>query len=231
MKKIGILGGMGSYASLEFYKKVLDHTSPLTEAGHIRVILDNNPHIPSRNRHYIYGETSPVPEMIDSLERLKNYPVDQIYIPCNTASCFIPEIKSRMNIDVVDTIEVVSGVVGKRIPAGEVLVLGTFMVKDKAPYKPHLNHYGHKYLEPTEEIQNINESIIYSTKDNDLNVAKNLASDLLALIEGTFPGIAALVLACTELCIPFDGVLSRASFPIIDSSSELAKHLVKNATI
>ncbi len=232
MKTIGVLGGMGPYASIEFYRKVLELSNPASESGHVRVVMDSNPHIPSRNRHFIYGEPSPVPGMVESITRLMRYPVDSVYIPCNSASFFIPEIRKEILGDIVDTIEVTARAVERKIPnGGEVLVLGAYIVRNKAPYQSILNELGFRYVTASDKIQERTEQIIYSTKEGNVDSAKKFTELLLSLIEAQYKGISAIVLACTELCITFDEYAGRFNIPIIDSNHELASHLVENAHV
>jgi aspartate racemase len=229
MKTVGILGGMGPYASLEFFRKILEITSPEKEKDHVRIILDNNPQIPSRNRHFIFNEESPVPAMIDSINKLVNYPVDSIYVPCNSASYFIPEIKETIDFNIVNTIEITSNAVKDNIDKGEVLVLGAYIVRNKSPYKPFLESFGYEYLEPDEEIQSLTEKTLYATKDNKMDDAAKATERILNIIPNKFPQIKAIVLACTELCIAFDHYSFSWFCPVIDSNHELAKHLVSYA--
>ena len=86
---------MGPYATLAFYKKVLDLTPAKEDKQHIHLIIDNNPHIPSRNRHFIYNEPTSIHDMLNSIKRLADYGVDVIYVPYNCASYFLTEMKNR----------------------------------------------------------------------------------------------------------------------------------------
>ena len=53
---IGILGGMGSYATLHFFSRILDAFPAEKEWERPRVIIDNRCTMPSRVRAYLYGE-------------------------------------------------------------------------------------------------------------------------------------------------------------------------------
>jgi len=61
---IGVLGGMGPYATLHFLKRILDLTPVTKDRDHFRIITDNNVKIPSRTRAVKYGEKSPVDDMV-----------------------------------------------------------------------------------------------------------------------------------------------------------------------
>ena len=95
-KIIGVLGGMGPYATTMFMNNVYDQTNAEKDWDHVRLVVDSNPHVPSRSRAILYGETSPLEGMIDSCLKLQNYPVDLIVIPCNSAHFWIEEVKQKV---------------------------------------------------------------------------------------------------------------------------------------
>jgi hypothetical protein len=86
-KRIGILGGMGPYATVIFMKNILDMTDAEKDWEHIHTIVDNNTKIPSRSRAILFNETSPLDGMLESCKKLESYTVDTIVIPCNSESC------------------------------------------------------------------------------------------------------------------------------------------------
>ena len=64
-KILGILGGMGPYATLDFIKHIYDNTSDISvDSDHIRVVTDINVKLPSRTRAIIFNEQSPVDGMV-----------------------------------------------------------------------------------------------------------------------------------------------------------------------
>ena len=78
MKTLGILGGMGPFASNFFVKRVLDLSPATTDHEHFRIIVDHNPHIPSRTRAILYGEESPAPYTIDAINKLQEHGADLV---------------------------------------------------------------------------------------------------------------------------------------------------------
>ena len=47
-KKLGILGGMGSEATVLFYKKIIDNTSVNNDREHLDILIYNHASIPDR---------------------------------------------------------------------------------------------------------------------------------------------------------------------------------------
>ena len=115
-KVVGILGGMGPFATALFFEKMLELTPAKKDWEHLRIIIDNNPKIPSRSRHYLYGEESPVLGMIETCRRLEAYPVDFIVIPCNSASCFLEDVQAKINIPILNIFEITVDAIKNEYP-------------------------------------------------------------------------------------------------------------------
>jgi len=225
---IGILGGMGPYATIAFYKKVLDLTEAEKDSEHFHIWIDNNTKIPSRNRHFIFNEMSPLLGMIESINKMKLIGISNVYIPCNSASFFIQEIKKIVqDVNIVGTIDTTIYFIEKYYKNKRVMVLGAYIIFNKEPYKKGLEKVGFKYIKHDEKIQKQVEHLIYQIKtDNLSDVLIDEASLLYKNIINNYE-LDILVLGCTELCIVFDK-LDKTDINIIDTNEVLARHLVKN---
>ena len=63
-KIVGVIGGMGPEATVDFMRRVIRSTPANDDSDHIRMIVDNNPKIPSRIKALIEGTgESPGPTM------------------------------------------------------------------------------------------------------------------------------------------------------------------------
>ncbi len=110
---IGVLGGMGSYATLHLFKRLLDAFPAEKEWGRPRIIIDNRCTMPSRVRAVIYNERREelVNAMSDSVSRLLDYGCDKIILDCNTSHIFLNEVLSRSSCPpgvVFDMIEILA---------------------------------------------------------------------------------------------------------------------------
>ena len=98
MKKIdyaiGIVGGMGSYATLDFFRRVLQAFPAEKEWDRPRVIIDNYCTMPSRVRAVLYNERRDelVADLSNSMGKLLEMGVTRIILACNTSHIFLPEI-------------------------------------------------------------------------------------------------------------------------------------------
>ena len=223
---VGILGGMGPYATIAFYQKILDITNAKKDSDHIHLWIDSNTKIPSRNRHFIFNEESPVDGMIKSINNMKLLDIKRVYIPCNSASYFIPEIENRVtDVDIVGTIDTTVDYIFKHYSNKKCMVLGAHIIYNKEPYRDKLLNKGFRYIKHGQDIQQEVESLIYNIKDN--NISNQLIDNALELCNKilTKYNIDLLILGCTELCIIFDK-LENLNLEIIDTNYILAQYLV-----
>lgn len=223
-RTLGILGGMGPYATLAFYRNILDLTPAVKDWDHLRVVIDSNPHIPSRSRHHLYHEPSPVPGMIDSCRRLAAFPVDGIAIPCNSASCFLNEVQAAVGVPILNIMEITVRALTLRLPAAmNIAVLGSVITHERRVYEPYLRSAGKAYCAHDPEVQRDTEGLIEALKLNATPDA--LVPSFRSIVQRLRDRCLAdaVILGCTELGCFFggDGVL-----PLVDSNQELARAAV-----
>ena len=91
---IGIVGGMGSYATLHFFQRLLDATPAEKEWDRPRIIIDNHCTMPSRVRAILYEEDRPALGnlLADSVRLLLSAGATHIVLACNTSHVFLEEI-------------------------------------------------------------------------------------------------------------------------------------------
>ena len=64
---IGVLGGMGPLATLDFFSKVLAATPAKGDADHVPMLIQSDPRIPARPAAILGGGVSPLPELLSPL--------------------------------------------------------------------------------------------------------------------------------------------------------------------
>ncbi len=91
---IGIVGGMGSYATCDFFHRLIDAFPAEKEWDRPRIIIDNNCTMPSRVRAILYKEerANLVKLLSESIINLKSFGADKIILACNTSHVFLDEI-------------------------------------------------------------------------------------------------------------------------------------------
>ena len=93
---IGVLGGMGTYATINLFRQYAAVFPAEKEWERPRIIIDNRCTMPSRVRAYLYNENYEklVNEMTESISNLIQAGGDNIRIilACNTSHLFLPKI-------------------------------------------------------------------------------------------------------------------------------------------
>ena len=86
-EKVGIIGGFGAYATLNFYKRLLEEFASESERNYPHIIMDNNFTMPSRTRALLYGEAydEVVDGISDSIQLMMQNDVSKIILVCGTA--------------------------------------------------------------------------------------------------------------------------------------------------
>lgn len=224
---IGVLGGMGPWATLDFFEKILRLTPVRTDQEHLRILIDNNPKIPDRSPAILGDGVDPTPELVATAQHLERAGADFIVIPCNTAHAFYARIQAAVSIPVLHIMDEVAAVAHADVPhVRTVGVLATAATIVAGLYQRSFEKIAVKVLAPDASGQDVVNRAIYGVKAGETgsNVTRALvpvASDLIGR------GAQALVLGCTEL--PFVLNARDVSVPLLDSNLILASAAVRTA--
>jgi aspartate racemase len=224
-KTIGVLGGMGPYATIDFLRLMLDLTGVAKESDHFGVVVDSNPKIPSRTRAYLFGDADPVPMMKASVRNLVLAGADFIVLPCNSAHYFLPRVLEGAPFPFVDMIESTSNVIVQQgwtkigVLAGEVTV-------GAGLYERFLEGRGITVVQVNSEEQKLVRKIIEDVKLGAITSHTN--SILMKLIDILIKnGAQSIVLGCTELQAVVRNL--KVNVTIVDSLEVLARATIAEA--
>ena len=107
MHKIaGVLGGMGPDATVDFMAKVIAATPAETDQDHVRLLVDQNPGVPSRQAALLGNGEDPGPTLAAMAAGLEQAGADFLVMPCNTAHAFAAAIRDAVSIPLVSIIDV-----------------------------------------------------------------------------------------------------------------------------
>ena len=116
---VGIIGGMGPEATVDLMARIIRATPAADDADHIRMLVDNNPKIPSRLKAIVERSgPSPVPVLIDMARQLAAWGADLLVIPCNTAHFYRDAIAAAVKVPVLDMIALAADRTTAMVPAG-----------------------------------------------------------------------------------------------------------------
>lgn len=104
-KVVGIIGGMGPEATVDFMSRVIDATPAEFDQDHIHMIVENNPRIPSRQLA-MRGEGEDPGAVIAAIAgRLEVAGADFLVMPCNLAHAWQSNIVDSVGIPFISIIE------------------------------------------------------------------------------------------------------------------------------
>ena len=85
MSRIGVLGGMGPLATVDFMDKLVKLTPASRDQEHIPVIVASLPHVHDCSDAIVGSGKNPLPQLLEGLELLNSVAVGLVVIPCNSA--------------------------------------------------------------------------------------------------------------------------------------------------
>jgi len=226
MKTIGVLGGMGSWATHHFFGLLIQElqATGMEEREWPEIVIDNLTWIPSRTLAVKNNEEDRVTHWIASsfvylFPRVINL---LLAVPCNQAHYWYDKVKKRISYDPrwLNMIEIVSNEV-KAKGYNKPLILGGYVTVTKRLYSEYLP--GAVY--PSEEEQGVIENFFIPEIKNGKNPPFMASLHLLNIVDEK--DCDCVILACTELSM----VRSKKyiPIPIFDSSSIYAREVVKEA--
>jgi aspartate racemase len=224
-KILGILGGMGPEAGIDFYRQVLAFTPASRDQDHIPTILLSHTQVPDRTESILRGHLDCLPALIEGVAFLEHAGAEVIAIPCNTAHYYIEDLRAAIQTTLLSIVEeTVSAILATPESPGCVAVFGTEGIRATNLYGRALEAGGLRYIYPDITSQQRITEIIRSVKSG--KAGSEERNQLMALAEeARKSGAEALLLGCTELPILFRG--HPVPLPVYDSTSLLAKAAVR----
>lgn len=205
---IGLVGGFGGFATLDFFRRLLEAFATGKERDYPRIVMDDDFTMPSRTRALLYDENiEEITHMIArSINNLIEIGADKIILVCGTAHWFldgvyqlVPEAKYRV-VDIIDTM-------GKKLKAegaSNCFVIAAEGTMKKRLYNSKLARFGVDVYSPCETDWQKVRYFIEATKQNKITPAlkQEFTEFILDNLGGVNPivnGKPHVVLGCTEL--------------------------------
>lgn len=216
----GVLGGMGPDATVDFMAKVLKLTPAATDQDHIRMLVDNNPTVPDRQRALLGNGESPGAALAGMARGLEALGADFLVMPCNTAHAWAQGIRAAVSIPLVSIIDETVLACAQYETVG---LLSTAGCLESGVYQEGLKSGGKQLVLPTaEELLEIM-SLVYRVKrgDSSEEVFAGMATIAQAMVDR---GADVIVAGCTEIPLVLDP--ARVRVPVIQSTDVLAEATV-----
>ena len=199
---IGVLGGMGTYATIHLFQQYAEVFPAEKEWERPRIIIDNRCTMPSRVRAFLYNEKKDqlVAEMTESLQFMVNAGCNKIILACNTSHLFLPLIYQNVPELEEKVVHIIHASVDRIVKdkISEVYLLGSEGTIESNIYQNALKNVGVKCLVPDkEEYSQIRECIEAVKQNIYTDQVKNIFIKMVNRYD-------ACILGCTELPILYE---------------------------
>jgi aspartate racemase len=227
-RRVGILGGMGPEATVLLMQRLLSAARATDDAGHIPLIVDQNPQVPSRIRHIIDGTgDDPGPVLAAMAQRLQTAGAAAIAMPCNTAHHYRPTIRAAVQVPFLDMVAASVTRAASMAQAGvSIGILGSPALRRIGLFDTALAARGLTPAYPSDEGAMLD--AIRAIKAH--GATDSACATLLAASTSLYDrGAAVQMIACTEFSLIADAVDPRAQvFDTLDVLvSEIAAFSLK----
>ncbi len=149
---LGILGGMGPEATVEFFRKVVDATPASKDQDHIPILVNCDPSIPDRTARILGRGEDPLPALIEAGRRLASAGATIGAIPCITAHFWLEDLRAALPFPFLSAFEELGRQIRSEYPEARRLgVLATTGSIRAGLYEKHLPDWRIHF--PDEEAQ------------------------------------------------------------------------------
>jgi aspartate racemase len=223
---LGVLGGMGPLATVDFFRKLVEETEAQRDQDHIPVIVHSLPSIPCRTTAIMRDGESPLPLLLDGLARLKQAQVECIAVPCNTAHYWYGDLCKASNVPILHIVDAVRDELERYDVRPQRLgLMCTESTLATRIYQDRLAGEGYEFFanRPQEREQLVTGAIdlVKQGKPREAGLLVEQAVRLLLDRNVEVP-----VLACTELPVALEAIGSPLIEHCIDASRALARAAV-----
>jgi len=235
--RLGVLGGMGPLATVDFLAKLIAATPARFDEDHIPVLTWSVPQIPDRLAAIEGRGPSPLPMMVEALQALAGCGAVQAVIACNTAHYWYDALVEQGGLPILHIADAASEAISAAAGPGQaradgrrVALLATRGTHVAGFYAPRLATLGHRPLPPDERMQReCIDPAIDAVKANRLQAAGMHLGEALGHLGAL--DVDSVLLGCTELPLAYASYLAQAghcALPVIDATQALAVACVRN---
>lgn len=199
---IGVLGGMGTYATIHLFEQYATIFEAEKEWDRPRIVIDNRCTMPSRVRAFLYNEGTDelVSQMAESLSYLLDMGCNRIILACNTSHLFLPKVYEKVPQLEKKVVHIIKCCTEQIETDGlrEVYLLGTEGTIESGIYQEILKSKNIKCIAPNEDEYGKLRNCIEAVKQNKYSLETK--ADFLDLVNR----YGACILGCTELPILYE---------------------------
>ncbi|KNC90923.1 aspartate/glutamate racemase family protein [Trabulsiella odontotermitis] len=220
---LGVLGGMGPLATLDFQRRLLDVTPAQSDQQQIPTVVWNVPQIADRQKALAGTGPSPLPQLLHGIEKLNKAGASHIAIPCNTAHHWYDALSDASEAPILHIVDATLDALAQSAQRPQrVGVIATKGTLEAGWYQTRLAQQDIEVVVPTEEeLAQWFVPGCYAVKRGALTEG----GELLSLQANALfaRGAQKLVLACTEVPVALEAVNAPFRHLTYDPAHALAE--------
>ncbi|MEY4756070.1 MAG: hypothetical protein RJA34_968, partial [Pseudomonadota bacterium] len=193
---LGILGGMGPLATVDFLFKLTRLTAANCDQEHLPWVTASQPGIPDRSAAIKAGNDGPGPYLTKGVAWLAAQGVQLITIPCNTSHFWFDQMQAASSVPILHiadaTIEELQHSEGE---IGAITIMATRGTIQAGIYSRRLAAKGFDLAAIRENEQSVVDQIIKDVKGGQVGAARDAMRALLHQLSAR--GVKTAILGCT----------------------------------
>ncbi len=220
---IGVLGGMGPLATVDFFNKVISETPAKGDADHVPMLIQSDPRIAPRPAAILDEGRSPLPELLAGRDRLISAGAKALVMPCNTAHFWYADLLEGCSVPFLSIVEASVNELSLMANAGSAIgIIATRATLSAQIFDPALVRSGYTVMLPDEVVMNtlVLPGIEFVKAGDILRGGQLIEEAVRALLN---QGARAVILACTETPLALDALKSPLRVHCVDSTAALAR--------
>ncbi len=220
---LGVLGGMGPLATLDFQRRLLEATPAQSDQQQLPSVVWNVPQIADRQKALAGTGPSPLPQLIHGIRVLNQAGASHIAIPCNTAHHWYDALSEASDAPILHIVDATLAALEQEANTPQrVGIIATKGTLDAGWYQQKLAAQGIEVIEPMpEELAQWFVPGCYAVKRGALKEGGELlAQQALTLFAR---GAQKLILACTEVPVALQAINAPFLHLTFDPAQALAK--------
>lgn len=222
---LGVLGGMGPQATVDFMARVIALTPATSDQDHIPMVVHNNPQVPDRQSAMRDGQGAPVRDALTVSARLLAAGGAAFWVmPCNTAHAFVQDAVQTVELPFVSIIDVTIESIVERLPTARCLgLMATDACLAAGVYQRAVEDSAQDLIVLAEDEQDECMALIFAVKGGDTGAA--IRERMAALAKSLQDrGAEAVIAGCTEIPLVLED--RDLAVPLVSSTEELARRAV-----
>ena len=220
---LGILGGMGPLATVDFMQKVIEKTMAGNDQEHLPMLVHNVPQIPDRSACILSEGEDPFLAMAAGVRKLEEGGAQCIVMPCNTAHYWFDQLQTIARVPMISIIDCVLMAIRQQ-GIQRVGIMATSATVAAGMYSKKLADDNRESLIPDEQGQQELMDAIYAIKAGRLEEGSSAMETVFNQL--TKQGAQAVILGCTEIPVGLKRIAIEKPDQCIDATALLAQTCV-----